>query len=105
MLECDLRVEADQSLRLGGTGGLRRNATLPGSTPQQRRVPDGLCRCQEQQLLRLRGQGLYAASKACLDPSWERGGGRHVETARQARHGEASGQLEEGQGLPRVSTM
>ena len=70
MTEPDLAGDADQPVCLGRAGILiKADAKRLGSAPKNGRVPDGICRDQQQYLLRRHGKRPNAAQEAFLDPA------------------------------------
>ena len=82
MPQPDPGTELDQVVRGDDGRGADRVPQPCGRTPDQRRVTERLCGCQQQQLASLRGQRLQPSEEAVLDAPTERLCGGRPETAR-----------------------
>ena len=70
MTEPDVAGHADQPVGLGRPGiRIKADAERVGRAPQDGRVPDRICRDQQQQLLSPEGRRPNAAQEAFLDPA------------------------------------
>ena len=76
--------ECDQTARLRRHGRRLRDPEKFGGPPDERRVPRGFARGDEDQETRVMGKGSHSAPEALLDPAVHR---------RRRRHPEAAGQL------------
>jgi hypothetical protein len=82
MTEPDVAGHADQPVRLGRPGiCIKAEAKRVSGAPQNGRVPDGIRRDQQQQLLSREGRRPDAAQEALLDPARKPSRIREAETA------------------------
>jgi len=87
----------EQSVCLRRAGGVRADAQVPRSGPQQRRVAHGLGSSQQQEAPGHLRKGRDPPLEALLDPAGQRRRAGHAEPAGQVRGGYRPGQLKQGQ--------
>jgi hypothetical protein len=86
-----------QPVCLRRAGGVRADAKVPGSAPQQRRIACRLGRGQQQQALGHLRKRRDPPLEALLDPAGQRRRARHSEPAGQFRSSYPAGQLKQSQ--------
>ena len=97
MTEAHLRAEIDQSRGDGRRSRVRPDAELRGRPPHQHRIPQRLCRGDEQQKPRRGRQRRQPLPEALLDPLRQRRAVGQPEPARELGRRPAAWQLEQRQ--------
>ena len=98
--EAHAMVELEQVRRGRGVGRLDRDLEPLGAAPHQHRIADRLRRREQQEPLRVGGQGLHAPPEALLDPPLQRARVWQAEPPGELGRRHAARQLQQGEGIP-----